>query len=151
MFATHRWTRRLLLAPLAITGALLVGCDDDGTEPEDDPADAIEEMRLTIGSGTVTIDRGGNVSGGPVTIAAGATVVTAVFLDDEGATVGGLDEFELRVTPTNTGIMTWQSTSAFSGTLTHVSAGSTTVGFALYHIEEMHEDFGPFDVSITAS
>jgi len=148
MFKMTRWNRSLLFAPLLATAALVAACDDDSTEPEDDPADAIVEMRLNIASVTVTIDRGGNVTPGQLNFGPGIGTISATFVDSEGATVTGLDEFELRVTFDDP-FMTYESTGPFTGTLTNVSAGTTQVRFALYHIEEMHEDFGPFALTIT--
>ena len=57
-----RWSRALAFASLAITVALLAACDDDGTQAEEDPAEAIVSMRLTLGASTVMIDEGGNMS-----------------------------------------------------------------------------------------
>jgi hypothetical protein len=139
-----------MVAPFALAGALLTGCSDDPVEPGD-PADAVVAMRITIGSTVVTVNEGGTVTGGPVNIGAGATSVSVVFLDSGGATVTGLGDFVVHATPANTGIMTFQSTGAFTGTLTRVSAGTTQVAFELYHVEEGHADFGPYNVSITAS
>jgi hypothetical protein len=124
-------------------------CDDDPVE-EGDPAEAVVAMRLTVGSQIITVDEFGAVTGGPIVIAVGNTTITAVFLDDAGQVVPGLNaEFRLDVISNNSTVATFTSTGAFTGNLVGVAAGQTVMEFALFHIEEDHEDFGYHDVSVT--
>ena len=150
MFERVGRSRWGMIARFALVGALLTACGDDPVEPGD-PADAVVAMRITVGGTVVTVNEGGTVTGGPVNIGAGATSVSVAFLDSDGDTVTGLGDFVVRATPANTGIMTFQSTGDFTGTLTRVSAGTTQVAFELFHVEEGHADFGPYNVSVTAS
>lgn len=59
--------------------------------------------------------------------------------------------FELAVEIDDESIVTFTRASAFAGTLNKVAAGSTSATFALFHVEEGHEDFGPFPVPITVN
>jgi hypothetical protein len=145
-----RFTHRLRLATIvALPVALVVGaCNDEPVEQEPDVA----TMQLTVGTQTITVDNSGNVTGGPIMVS-GTVNISAEFLRADGTPeplVTG-DEFELRATPANTGVVTFTRTGAFTGTLTGVSAGTTTIEFELYHLIEMHEDFGPFPVSVEVS
>jgi hypothetical protein len=125
----------------------IAACDDDPIEPEEDlPA----EMRLTVGSQTVTVTDAGTVTGGPIALGVGAATLTAVFLDADGQVMNiPSDELELRVVPANSGIVTFIRSSAFAGTLTGITVGSTSISVSLYHFEEEHNDFGEFPVPVT--
>src|SRR5688572_24531363 len=101
MFWTARKTRLAMLAPLFAGLGLATACGDDPTDEEEDPAELIETIRLGIGNQTVGIAKGGAVTGGPIVIS-GNTNVTATFLDASGNPVAALQDFELRLTPTNT-------------------------------------------------
>ena len=144
----NRVHRRMLATFFLAILPVLAACNDDPAEPgEELPA----AMRLTVGSQIVTVDDAGNVTGGPITIPVGTTSITAVFLDADlqPADFVSATEFELRVTPASTAIVTFARASAFAGSLTGVSTGSTTIEFALFHLEEQHDDFGPFNVPLT--
>jgi len=142
---------RSFASAIALIAALPFGfaCSDDPVD-EGDPAEAVVTMRLTVGTQTLTINESGTVTGGPLVLPRGNTVVTAVFLDDANAVVGGLDtEFRLEVRSDNANVATFTRTSAFVGTLVGVAAGQTTLRFALFHVAENHEDFGFFPVPTT--
>jgi hypothetical protein len=134
-------------AALALAAA--VACSDTNeshAEPE------VAFMRLTVGgTQTVTVDEFGTVTGGPITIPVGNTSLVAEWLRADGTEDPNVheDDFELRVVPANTGIVTFTRTAAFEGTLNGLQTGSTSASFALFHIEEQHEDFGPFSVGVT--
>jgi hypothetical protein len=147
----NRWTRALAFFPLFAAVSMLAACGDDPVEPED-PAEAIESMQLTIGANTVTLNTSGAVVSGttPIVIPAGTHAVSATFLDGSGASINSeLGEFEMRLTPASTALLTFARTGAFTGTVTRVAAGSTTLDFVLWHIAEGHEDLGPFPVAVT--
>ena len=136
---------RLLFTPLLVALSALAGCQNDPVEPDEEPE--IEIARLTIGAQTVNLIGG---SGASVTIPMGSTVVSAVFLDADGATLSlPTDEFELRMESQNTARVTFARTGPFSGTLTGISAGAAVVKVAAYHLVEQHEDFGPSDLNVT--
>src|SRR5688572_5934643 len=121
MLATSLTRRSAWLPSLGLSLVLLTGCDEDVVEP--DPADSVVAMRVVIGNTTVTINEGNQVTGGPVVIPAGITNMTVSFLDESNNVVSGLDEFELRVTVTNTALVRFDRTGAFAGTLTRLGAG----------------------------
>ena len=113
---------------------------------------AVDFMRITVGAQQVTVNSTGAVTGGPISIAAGAaTNVSVEFLDASlgDALAEHADEFQASVTP-SAGI-TFTRTGPFAGTLTGSGAGAVNVQFALLHVAENHEDFGPFPVSITVT
>lgn len=107
-------------------------------------------MRITLANGTsVTVSETGTVTGTLTLSAGAATTVTVTFLDDAGAVVTDLPatEYQASVSP-NAGI-TFARTGAFTGTLQGTTAGTVTVRFGLFHIDEQHDDFGPFPVPVT--
>lgn len=133
---------------LALLAPAFAACDDDPTEPHDEEIPSA--IRLTVGTQIITIDDLLGVTGGPIAINVGARAVTAVFLDEDGDVMEVHDdEFELRIVPASTSIVTFTRTGAFAGTLTGVVAGNTTVAVSLWHLEEEHTDFGPFNVALT--
>lgn len=138
---------------LAIAATFAVGaCDSDSTGPDDhDHAEEVASIRLTVGSQTITIAENGAVTGGPVILTAGgATAISAEFLADDGDEVDVHDDdFRLDIEPSNTGVVAFARTGAFAGTLSGVAAGQTQVAVSLFHLEENHPDFGPFDVSVS--
>ena len=100
------------------------------------------------GGGSITIDQDG-VPSGTLTIGNNA-VVTAQFLGANGQPDPVANEpgaFRLEVTYPNGNprglVFTLSTSNSFSGTFTRQSASTTpmTVRFALFHIEEGHEDF----------
>jgi hypothetical protein len=144
-FLRHRLLPAMLFSVLALTA-----CDDDdenGTEPEPE----VVTMRLTAGAQVVTVSNNGTVTNGPIVVPVGTTALTLEFLDDTGnpdPLVTDAD-FEARVTPTPATVLTADRTSAFAFTLTGVAEGSATLSAELFHLEEGHSDFGPFDVPVT--
>jgi hypothetical protein len=129
-------------------GLLCAGCA--GEEPDVEPT--VTAIRLLVGAQTVEVSDNGTVTGGPIQLSAGQDVtLTATFLGAAGAVETGISaaEFEIRVEPADEGIVSFTRTGAFAGTLAGGSAGSTTVAVALFHLVEMHEDFGPFNVPVT--
>ncbi|MGA0920365.1 MAG: hypothetical protein ACO327_00085 [Gemmatimonadaceae bacterium] len=149
---SHRIITRRLRPLVAIaTLTLGLGACKDSTGPDDHGhAEEVHAMRITLADGTaVTVGETGTVTG-TLTIPSGvATAFTVTFLDDDGAVVTDLpaSEYQASVSP-NAGI-TFARTGAFTGTLQGATAGTVTVRFGLFHIEENHDDFGPFSVPVT--
>jgi hypothetical protein len=139
--------RRAFVAAAAFM--LAVACDDDPGEAEPEVA----TLRIIIGTDTVEVDEFGNVTGGPISIPTGATSLTAEWLRADGSPEPLVDdaEFDLQGVPANTGVVTFSSATVFTGTLTGVASGSTTIDFALFHTAEQHEDFGPHTVPVTVN
>jgi hypothetical protein len=141
--------RRFIAITLLAAVPTLTACskdDDHDDEPE------VAFIELTIGATTIRVDEGGNVTGGPVSIARDTDVaVTARFLRANGQPdpLVTADEFRLTGEPVNPGGITFTSTAAFTGTLRGLQAGIHGVRFGLLHVAENHTDFGPLTVSIT--
>jgi hypothetical protein len=137
-----------------ILAVLVIGvaCDDD--EPVE-PEPEVAVFRLIFPGAvpdTVFVDaETGAVTSGPITISVNSAF-TAQFLKDDGTpeTIVNDASFRLDVTPTNTAIVTFTRTSPFSGTLNKVTTGSTSISFALFHLEEMHNEFS-WPVPITVN
>lgn len=144
MFRTHK--RAFAFAPFLAAVALITACDDDPVAPPD-PGEAVEAIRLTVGSETIDLPETD-----AVTIPLGATNVSAAFLDADGNVVEGLDEFELRIdTEDAEDVVTFDRSGSdpFAGTLTGENADTVSVDVQLYHIEEGHADFSaPLNVTI---
>jgi hypothetical protein len=82
-------------------------------------------------------------------------VITAQFLGANGepdpVAVQGVFRLSVTIPTTTTGLVfTLNQSNQFSGTFTRTSASATPfdVEFGLFHIEEEHDDFGPFAVSV---
>jgi hypothetical protein len=142
--------RRFMVPALVIAAGAIACADTVEPEPEEEPE--VATMRLTVGGATIDVEEDGTVTGGPITISA-TTTISAAWLRADGTADPSVDaaEFELLVEIDDESILTFTRTSAFAGTLTKVAAGATTADFALFHLEEMHEDFGPFTVSIVVN
>ena len=148
---TRRAAAAAVLA-LALFGAACsdsTGTDDDEHEPE------VATMRLTIGNSTVNVSANGTVTGGPLVIPRGATTpITASFLKADGTPDPKVtaSEFRLQVTLSTgvTGITFANATpNGLNGSFTTTAtATGGQIRFALLHIEENHEDFGPFPVTV---
>ncbi len=131
-------------AVLAATVLALGACsDDEGHEVE------VESMRITVGGQVINVNATGAVTGGPIALVNGVgEAVTVEFLDAGGgnALVDHADDFQANIT-TPAGV-TFTRTGPFAGTLTGTAVGTVNVAFELFHIEENHEDFGPFNVQV---
>jgi hypothetical protein len=134
--------RRTLLAMLFVSAFTVSACSDDPVEA--DPEPEVATLRLVIGTQTVSVNvASGVVTGGPVVIARGNTNVTATFLRADGSAeplvTGTL--FRLDGTSSNNAVLTYTSTGPFTGTLNGLQAGNGTVTFALFHLEEGHNEW----------
>lgn len=141
--------RRLAALALALPLAIIMaGCSDDPVVPHDE--ELPHEMQLTIGGTVVTVTEFGSYTPNPVILAPGAHEVSVVFLDDDGAPMDiHDDDYRLDIISDQPAVVTYDASSAFTGTLTAVAAGSTTIRPQLFHIEEGHADFGPFPISVS--
>jgi hypothetical protein len=136
--------------PLLILAATIAfaACSDDPTDT--DPADSVAQLRLAIGAQTITINQGGAITGGPVTIPAAGATITATFLDaGSQPVVIPTTQFQLNVILDGSGRLTFTRTGPFAGTLTRVSAGAASLSVSLFHTGAQHDDFGPFVVPVT--
>ena len=148
MKTAFRLNRFMILAfSFALMGTL-GACDDDPVEPEEEPE--VETVRLTIGGQVITMVSG-NPPSSPITITRAAHAVAAVYLRADGSneTLVTSAEFELRLVPANSSILTFTTAGAFGGTLTGVAAGSTTMRLELFHKVEGHADFTVTNIAVT--
>jgi hypothetical protein len=144
MHSRSRFAARILAAALAIP--FVAACDEDPIEPDEHAE--VAEMRLTVGSQTVIFTEGGAQSG--LTIPNGNATVTATFFDEDGDAIAlHDDEFEVRIVPPNTNVVTFTRTGAFTGTLNGVADGTAVVEVGIWHLDENHYDFGDFDLNVT--
>ena len=145
--------RSISLCATAVLVTLAAGCGDDGVSSDaGDPAAQVATMRLVVGNQTVTVRRSdGAVTGGPIAIGPGTTTLTATFLDGSGSPVTGLGDLELQITPANAAQLTFTRTSAFGGTLNRlvVAPATTQINVQLWHQDERHADFGPFNLQVS--
>ena len=139
------WTTLRRNAPfaavLALTAFAMPGCDDS-VEPEPEPE--VETLRLTIGTQTVSVNiDSGVITGGPVVIQRGNTNLLAVFLRADGTPdpLVTATTFRLEVTSSNNAVLTFTRSGPFTGTLNGLQAGTATVSFALFHLEENHNEW----------
>jgi hypothetical protein len=140
--------RPITLAALALAAFAINACDEDPVAEEHEELPA--EMRLTVGSQTVTVTSNGTVTGGPIVVPVGTTSVSAVFITDDGDTFdASAAEFELRASSLDGSIASFTGTGPTTGSIVGSAAGQTALRFELYHLIEQHEDFGPHQVPVT--
>lgn len=142
-----RSTRRfaaLVVAALSISAA---ACKEDSDHHAE-----VDFMRITIaGQPAVLVNATGTPSG-TLTITQGiSTAFTVDFLDAtlQDALGDEVDEFQANVAP-DAGI-TFARTGAFTGTLTGAATGTVAVSFAMFHLADGEEEFGPFDVNVVVA
>ena len=146
--------RRLAAVRTAVAlAALSLGAAACNDEEDHDDEPEVDRMVLTIGTSTVTVSSNGTVTGGPLRAAVGANTVTAQFLRVDGTPDPKVttSKFRLNVSQPPTGVTFAPVANSLNGTLTTattLNAQTVNVRFELFHIEENHEDFGPFAVSV---
>lgn len=147
MHAPHRRNTARALLTLTL-GLVVASCGDDPVAEEGEPE--VATMRLTVGSQTINVADDGTVTGGPITIPVGSTAISAQFLLASGQPEPLVkpDVFQLTVSSDNAGVASFTRGGAFNGSLVGGAKGTTILRFALFHIEEGHEDFGPFPVTV---
>ncbi len=148
MMLKVRTSRRFAALVVAALSLFAAACKDDA----DDHHAEVDFMRITItGQPAVTVNSTGTPSG-TLTITQGvATEFTVEFLDAnmQDALGDEADEFQVNVAP-GAGI-TFARTGAFTGTLTGSAAGTVAVSFAMFHLADGEEEFGPFDVDVVVT
>lgn len=146
MLSQIRPVRRAAL--VAVAAFALGACSENDHDHEAE----VDFMRVTVGAQEVMVNSTGAVTGGPIRITSGAaTNVTVAFLDAAmaDALAEHADDYQVNITaPAG---MTFSRTGPFTGTLTGTVTGTVNVSFTLFHIEETHEDFGPFPVPVTVA
>ncbi len=134
---------------LMLAGAL-VACGDDTVEPEQEPD--VATMRITVGTQTINVNaKTGAVTGGPLLLTRGtATTVSVQYLRSNGSAdpLVTTADFRTDITPSSTAALSFARTGAFTGTLTGIQAGSTSVNVNLFHLGEGHAEFD-WDIPVT--
>ena len=138
------------LATLAAL-ALAAGCGEEDITGEDEPD--VDRMELSVGTSVVTVSASGQVTGGPLVVPRGTSTVTARFLRQDGTPDPQVttSEFRLSASTLPSGATFTATPGTFAGTLsmpTILGGQTVSVGFALFHVGEGHEDFGPFPVQV---
>lgn len=137
----------------AVIAALALAACSDSTDPGD-PEPEVAEMVVTI-DGTAYTAGASGFGAQIASVGGDAVAVSAAFLNDEGdpdPAVTGAD-FQLSVAgnadggPLPAGV-TFTRTGAFTGTLTVPEGETATIFLGLFHVEEEHDDFGPFPLSV---
>jgi hypothetical protein len=133
-----RWAALPLVALLS-----LAACED----PAEVEVPEATMIRLVAAGQTVDITTDG--ASRSLNLVRGNNTVTATFFRDNGNELQlGTNDFEIRLTPANTGVATFTRTGAFAGTLAGVATGSTQVSVELFHKIDQHAHLGPVQVTV---
>ncbi len=150
MLSTISIARRRFAAFAVAALVLGAGACKDSTSPEEEPE--VVTMRITpAGGSAVTVNSTGVVTGTLSVPAAGSRAFTVEFLNAAGQPDPVVDGTTFQVSVAPAAGMTFTRTGPFAGTLTAGAAGTVAVQFGLLHIEENHNDFGPFTVNVTVT
>lgn len=143
-------TRRRFAALAVAALALSAGGCKDSTSLEEEPE--VATMRITpAGGAAVTVNSTGAVTGTLTVPAAGSRAFTVEFLNAAGQPDPLVDGSTFQVSVAPAAGISFTRTGPFAGTLTAGAAGTVAVQFGLLHIEENHNDFGPFTVNVTVT
>ena len=133
-------------ASLMILPALAVGVGNAEPSDNDDLADSITTIRLTIGTQTVDITEQG--ASRAVDVPRGNTTVDASFLNANGnsVTLPSNTTYAIQIVSQNTSRLTFTRTAAFSGTFNGLQTGTDTI--ELSHLHGPNPDFDPRNETI---
>jgi hypothetical protein len=139
-------SKLMRVAALLILPVLAACADNSDPVENDDLADSITTIRLTIGTQTVDITEQG--ASRAVDVPRGTTSVEASFLNANGnnVTLPSNTTYAIEIVSQNTSRLTFTRTAAFSGTFNGLQTGAATVAVSLLH--GSHSDFGPRNVTI---
>lgn len=141
--------------PLFLSIAALLGSCKSGTDPGNfEPS--IASITVSIGGLTYHGSKTANGFSGQVANVSGQSVISATFFRSDGSQELNLtpSNFEFRIVRNEVGDplpagLTWEQTSAFSGTFAGLSEGQTAdVYVGLYHVSQSHWDFGPYRLTL---
>jgi hypothetical protein len=145
LFRSSRLLAALVVAAVSLTTA---AC----SETDDHSHAEVDFMRISIAGQTPVVVNSVGVASGSLSISQGvATTVTVEFLDanQQEALGDEADEYQVNVTP-GAGV-TFARTGPFTGTLTGAAAGTVSVSFAMFHLVDQEEEFGPFSLNVTVT
>ena len=147
MTSSHALLRASRLAALALALTVTAACGDDELP---DPEPEIAEVVFSLdGVEKFRIGDGGAVTSGNTVIPIGVHQLRAAAFDENG---NGIDEvadgiFELRGTNVNPATLEFTKGNAMlTGSLNAKQGGTASIRLELWHIEENHEDWGPFTI-----
>jgi len=135
------------LAGLALIAVLAMTACSKTEEGEPD----VSTIRITAGTVTVNITKAGVVTGGPIVVTHGTSIaISGAFLKSDGTPETAIVDptYRLDVSPAAGGLVTFTRTGAFAGTVNGITAGSTTVGVALFHVADNENHVGPISVPV---
>lgn len=147
MVASTPRHRTLRVAALALALSVTAACGNDELP---DPEPGIAEVVFSI-DGTVafTVNDAGAVTSGSTAIPVGTHQIRAAAFDEDGNAVDEVVDgiFELRGTNVNPATLEFTKGNALlTGSLNAKAGGPASVRLELWHLEENHEDWGPFTI-----
>ena len=125
------------LAVAALLAGAVAACNDS-TGPEDDHADEVESIRLTVAQGAASESftyTAGNTQRPTLVLPVGTSTVTATFLADDGDVVEmDADDHALAIEGiVPAGAFTFTRTGAFTGTVEAPLAAAATANVCMTH------------------
>lgn len=148
MIKQFRTSRRLAALAVAAFALSAAACKDDDAHSHAE----VDFMRITIaGQAPVLVNSTGTASGSLTIVQGVATTATVEFLDanQQDALGDEADEYQANVAP-GAGV-SFARTGPFTGTLTGTAAGTVAVSFAMFHLTDQEEEFGPFSVNVVVT
>lgn len=136
---------RLTALALALTGTAACG-DNELPDPEPEIAEVVFSID---GVAAFTVSSAGAVTSGSTAIPVGVHQLRAAAFDEDGNAVDEVADgiFELRGANVNPATLEFTKGNALlTGSLNAKQGGSASVRLELWHLEEDHEDWGPFTV-----
>lgn len=140
-----RLALRRVFPAFALVAVFLAACNES-TAVDDEPE--VATMRLSIGTSTVNVAENGTVTGGPLLLTTSDQLLSATFLRADGSVESKVNDVVFRLDVTGGTGVTFTRVSPFTGNIRGAAAATTTVTFGLFHTEENHTDFGPFQVPV---
>jgi hypothetical protein len=150
LVSIHKLSRGVRFGALILALAAAGACEDDPTQIGEEEPEVVA-IRLVLGSDTVTLNENGTQSPATFTLPVGTTSVSAQFLRADGQPdpIVTAAEYQLNINPIAGSGVTFTRSNPFTGTLSTTSTGQKTAGVSLFHIEELHDDFGPRTLNFT--
>lgn len=147
MIASITQLRIARLSALVLALAVTAACGNDEL-PEPEPEIAEVVFRID-GAVAFTVNGAGVVTSGSTAIPLGVHQLRAAAFDEDGNPVDEVADgiFELRGTNVNPATLEFtKGNGLLTGSLNAKQGGSASVRLELWHLEEDHEDWGPFTV-----
>lgn len=147
MTASYTFLRASRLTGLALAVSITAAC---GSNELPDPEPEIAKVVFSIdGVEAFTVGNGGVVTSGNTVIPIGVYQLRAAAFDQDGNAIDEVADgiFELRGTNVNPATLEFTKGNALlTGSLSAKQGGTASIRLELWHIEENHEDWGPFTI-----